>query len=346
MCSYSDYRYFPAKHYITKQALSNLIITRCFRMIACLDCFSHHSIHMRASFLRKSLVSALCLSAVSCSRAYSMAGARSSTPWLGSSPRSVADVFMFPMFSDNYGYLIVKPGTKEAACVDPGDGDAVLQACRSLGLDLVQAWCTHKHADHVGGVATLKTALPDLEVIATRYEEIPHASRLVSDREEFTFGSLRVRTLYTPCHTKGHVLYHVTSDSEDEHRAQPILFSGDTLFVGGCGRFFEGNAADMLKNMDLLATLPESSQVFCAHEYTEGNYKFLNSIAPEIVGDKFEGIRRMRESGTPTVPTSIADELRFNLFMQCNDKQLQERLGASSAEDAMRLLREMKNNFK
>lgn len=275
-----------------------------------------------------------------------MAAARSSTPWLGSSPRSVAQVFMFPMFSDNYGYLIVKPGTKEAACVDPGDGNAVLQASRDLDLHLVQAWCTHKHADHVGGIATLKSALPDLEVIATRYEEIPHASRLVSDRDEFSFGDLKVRTLYTPCHTKGHVLYHVTRDPEDEHHTQPILFSGDTLFVGGCGRFFEGNAADMLRNMDLIATLPETSQVFCAHEYTESNYKFLNSIAPEKVEEKYEGIRGMRRSGTPTVPSTIAEEIRFNLFMQCHDSQLQERLGASSAEDAMRMLREMKNNFK
>ena len=123
------------------------------------------------------------------------------------------------------------------------------------------------------------------------------------------------------------------------------MFSGDTLFVGGCGRFFEGNAQQMLQNMDLYATLPGSTQVFCAHEYTEGNYKFLNSVDANTCGRKFAEIQQIRAEGRPTIPSSISEELKYNLFMKCHDPSLQQILGVSTAVDAMHELRTRKNNF-
>jgi hydroxyacylglutathione hydrolase len=252
---------------------------------------------------------------------------------------------MFKMFSDNYGYLIVQPGTRLAACIDPGEGKAVLEACKELNLELCAAWCTHKHADHVGGVTELKRSLPSINVIGTRYEEIPYLVQPVGDGEVFYFGDLVVRVLYTPCHTRGHVLYYVERSSPDPEHNQPILFSGDTLFVGGCGRFFEGNAADMLANMQRIATLPRETQVFCAHEYTEGNYKFLNSIDADTCGARYAEIKALRDFGQPTVPSTLGEEVAHNLFMRCEDLALQAKLGATSAEEAMKALREMKNNF-
>eukprot|EP01039_Chlorochromonas_danica_P001740 gene1740-1900_t len=272
-------------------------------------------------------------------------------PWLGSHTNSVAEVFMFPMFKDNYGYLLIEPGTRRAACIDPGEGQAVLEAVRELDVDLVAAWCTHKHADHIGGLSLLQQAIPSLEVIASKYEEGPSSpSRTVEDCEIFSFGHLSVKIFHTPCHTRGHILYYINDNNGDNDVMNtsnkiPLLFSGDTLFVGGCGRFFEGTAADMLHNMDIISTLPPQTQVFCAHEYTESNYKFLAHVHPTLCSEKYEEVKAKRLAGESTVPSTVAEELSFNLFMQCHDKKVQDLLGAQNAEDAMRLLRERKNAF-
>lgn len=276
--------------------------------------------------------------------ARSLSMSKAFTPWIGSSPSSIARVHMFPMFQDNYGYLIVEPGSNRAACVDPGDGEAVLEACRQLDLELTAAWCTHKHSDHVGGTGDLKSALPHIDIVATRYETVPFATRAVGDGDVFRFDDLTIRTIYAPCHTKGHVLYFVDKDGRDSSQ-QPILFSGDTLFVGGCGRFFEGTAAEMLSNMNTIATLPANTQVFCGHEYTESNYRFLNSVDPVTCGARYAEAKALRAAGRSTVPSTIADEMQSNLFMKCNEPAVQALVGAGSAEEAMRLLRESKNSF-
>ena len=123
------------------------------------------------------------------------------------------------------------------------------------------------------------------------------------------------------------------------------MLLGDTLFVGGCGRFFEGTAAEMLLNMDRLSALPPESLVYCAHEYTESNYKFLAHVDPATCSARYVGIQNTRASGLPTVPTTIHDEIESNLFMHCRTQRLQEKLGTSSAEETMAKLRQMKNDF-
>lgn len=252
---------------------------------------------------------------------------------------------MVPMFNDNYGYLLVKPGTKEALVVDPGDGQAILRATQDLGLTLTTALCTHKHGDHVGGNLVLREAVPDLNIIATKYEAIPCANHLVGEGDVISFGDLRIRTFYTPCHTAGHVVYFVDREhpAEDGHNT-PLLFCGDTLFVGGCGRFFEGTADQMLANMDKLATLPGDTQVFCAHEYTESNFKFLAHIDTSL-STKYQEIQNIRRQRKSTVPSTIGEELRTNLFMQCRDERVQALVGQSDAVSTMYELRNLKNKF-
>lgn len=191
-----------------------------------------------------------------------------------------ASVYLVPMFSDNYGLLLVDENEncgghkRSATCIDPGDGAAILRAADELNLDLKYVLCTHKHNDHVGGNTMIRQHCPSVQIIGTAYEEIPEVNIKVSDGDVFSLGELQVQTIYTPCHTKGHVVYFVhrkdvatkADESRGEDKNTPILFTGDTLFVGGCGRFFEGTASDMLTNMDRIASLPAHTVVFCAHE--------------------------------------------------------------------------------
>jgi len=124
----------------------------------------------------------------------------------------------------------------------------------------------------------------------------------------------------------------------------PMLFSGDTLFVGGCGRFFEGTADQMLHNLDRFAALDPNTQVFCAHEYTESNFKFLSSVDPAALS-VYDEVKKVRGVGRGTVPTTIGQELKNNLFMQCNDERVQKLVGAITAVQALQKLRDMKNAF-
>lgn len=265
--------------------------------------------------------------------------------WLGNTEDSVAEVIMVPMFRDNYGYLLIDPGSNSVACVDPGDGEAISKAVADLGLNLSTLLCTHKHSDHVGGNLYLKNQFPNLNIVATKYEEIPGATTLVGDGDVFHFGDLQIRTFYTPCHTKGHVLYLVERKTPHPQYNRPILFSGDTLFAGGCGRFFEGTANEMQHNMEVIAQLPPDTQIYCAHEYTESNYKFLASIDPELCQVKYEEIQAIRRAGRPTLPSLLSDELQYNLFMQCHTSRLQAQLGTSTSVETMAELRSRKNNF-
>lgn len=123
-----------------------------------------------------------------------------------------------------------------------------------------------------------------------------------------------------------------------------MLFSGDTLFVGGCGRFFEGTADQMLHNLNRFSALDPSTQVFCAHEYTEANFKFLSSVDAGVLS-VYDEVKKARAAGRGTVPSTIGQELKNNLFMQCNDEKVQKLVGVSTAVDAMQKLREMKNAF-
>lgn len=273
-----------------------------------------------------------------------------------------ADVLLVPMFADNYGHILVDRATNSAACIDPGvsrtytlkrnsltgsespaEPGPVARRLAELKVDLKMLLITHKHNDHVGGNEYFASAFPGLTVYGPKYEPIPHLTHPVGDGDEFTLGSLNVRVIHTPCHTKGHVAYLVTGAAD----TSPVLFPGDTLFVGGCGRFFEGTATDMLANMDAFASLPLDTTFYCAHEYTEANYKFLASVDPEVCGEKYKEVQQTRSRGLATVPSTIGEELKHNLFMRCRDRRTQQLVGALDLPvETMGKLRKLKNDFK
>jgi hydroxyacylglutathione hydrolase len=264
--------------------------------------------------------------------------------------RSIADVYAFQMFKDNYGYILVDKRTGNALMVDPGDGEVAEDAVKQNNVRLTTILTTHKHSDHTGGNEHLQSVFPDLEFIATGYEHVPCQTKNVRDGDKIEFGGLLINVLFTPCHTSGHVSFFIedlssSSEGQAGKGKDPILFCGDTLFVGGCGKFFEGTAEQMLNNMNQYSNLPLNTQVFCAHEYTESNFKFLTSIDPETCEKKYHEIQKIRKEGKPTIPSSIEEEMKYNLFMRCHDKRLKDILGVENAIDAMNELRTRKNNF-
>ena len=261
-----------------------------------------------------------------------------------------ADVHLVPMFNDNYGLILVDRVTNKAALIDPGEPGPVIQAAKDLGTKVELALITHKHNDHQGGNAAVLEAFPGINIVGTGYEEIRHVTQNVKDGDSFTLGSLKIDVIHTPCHTKGHVVYFISSDlpNADGTANAPILFSGDTLFVGGCGRFFEGTATEMLKNMDRFGTLPLDTHVYCAHEYTLENLKFLSTIDADGVATSkmLNDVTEKRNAGISTVPTTIGRELQYNSFMKCREERTQFLVNRKSPVDVMARLRELKNEFR
>lgn len=223
-----------------------------------------------------------------------------------------------PVLMDNYAYLVVEEASGEAAVVDPSEAAPVLDAAKRDGVRLRAIWNTHHHWDHVGGNRDLLVAMPDLKVFgyAGDRSRIPGITDPVEDGGEFSFGKHRVRVIFIPAHTSGHVAYHLPDDA--------MVFTGDTLFAGGCGRLFEGDARTMVDSLGRLATLPPETKVYCGHEYTEKNLAFALTLEPgnQALRDKYQRVRQARGRGEPTVPSTIAEELSTNPFLRSESDEI------------------------
>src|SRR2546423_319996 len=176
--------------------------------------------------------------------------------------------------SDNFAYLIFEDGKKNAGVVDCAEADKVLAEVARLGLKLESVLSTHWHPDHVGGNKDLLAALPDLMIYGARAEggRIPGLTNPVDDGDLITIAGIEGRVIGIPAHTNGHVAYYLSSIK--------AVFTGDTLFVGGCGRVFEGKAETMVASLAQLAALPDDTQGYCGHEYTEKNLRFALTLEP------------------------------------------------------------------
>jgi len=271
----------------------------------------------------------------------------SATKYFNSIKNSALSVYIVPMFQDNYGFVCIDRKSQNAALVDPGDGPAMLTALNTMkndGIDfkLTQIWCTHKHHDHVGGNSFFRELYRNnLKIFGPKNEEIPCIDEKIGGQSIVELGQLKIKIFDTPCHTKGHISYYIDCDDQN----QPVVFTGDTLFRGGCGRFFEGSGADMLLNMDKYAGLKPNTLVYCAHEYTESNYQFLASIDSNLK-TKLDEIQVMRRNGMITIPSTIEEEKKLNLFMRCRDPSVQAMVACDQPVDTINKLRELKNNFR
>ncbi|MBO9706826.1 MAG: hydroxyacylglutathione hydrolase [Caulobacter sp.] len=218
-------------------------------------------------------------------------------------------VHQFPCLSDNYGFLVRDEATGKVATVDTPDADAILAQLEKLGWSLDLILNTHWHPDHAGGNAALKAATGATIVGPQEVTRIAPLDRAVTEGDEVRLGETVFRVLDTGGHTLGHIAYHDAADA--------IAFVGDTLFALGCGRLFEGDAAQMWGSLSKLTALPDDTTVYCAHEYTAANARFALSVDDDpALRRRAEAVFAARERGEATVPTTIGLEKATNPFLR------------------------------
>ncbi|MFO1328619.1 MAG: hydroxyacylglutathione hydrolase [Rubrivivax sp.] len=250
-----------------------------------------------------------------------------------------------PAFADNYIWLLHDGA--QAVVVDPGDAAPVQGALDTLRLQLRGILVTHHHPDHVGGVDALRPRLQG-PVWGPARERIPAPFHALHDGDRVDALGLPFEVIDVPGHTAGHIAY-VQCDGA----AAPLLFCGDTLFSGGCGRLFEGTPAQMSTSLGRLAALPDDTRVCCTHEYTLSNLRFAAAVEPgnADITAYVERCQAERDAGRPTLPSSIALERRINPFLRCAQPAVVAAARAQGAPSddpvaVLAALREWKNGFR
>ena len=239
-------------------------------------------------------------------------------------------IVTIPCLEDNYAYLVIATNG-DAAVVDASQAGPVRDALHREGATPRAIWSTHHHWDHVGGNEELAGEL-DLPVVgyASDRGRLPAMTVGVETGDVVRAGEVAARCIHIPGHTLGAVGYFV------EGAPQPAVFTGDTLFCAGCGRLFEGTAAQMHASLARLLELPGNTRVFCGHEYTEANLRFAGHLEPSNadVTSARERASRQRKGGAPTVGTTLDEERRHNPFLRVRSPELRAALGfVADAED-------------
>lgn len=252
-------------------------------------------------------------------------------------------VVTVPVRSDNQAYLLIDDETKVAAAVDPYDVGKVKAAAEKEGVKLGEHLITtHHHEDHSGGNAEFAKQFPGVKIYGGS-KQCTGLTNQINHLDSFTIGkNIKVTGYHTPCHTQDSTCFFF----EDKSKDQRGVFTGDTLFVGGCGRFFEGTAAEMDTALNkTLGSLPADTVVYDGHNYSQGNIKFALHIDPNN-----QAIKKLEddieETGITTGKYTIADEREHNVFMRLTSEAVVRATGAKDAVSAMDKLRELKNNFR
>jgi hydroxyacylglutathione hydrolase len=242
-----------------------------------------------------------------------------------------------PCLKDNFAYLVIEDAG-QCAVVDPGEAAPVEAALVRERAQLVAIWATHHHPDHVGGVAELIARHPGIEVVvgAKDAPRTPGVTRSVADGDEVALGALRARCIHNPGHTLGAISFVI----------EGCVFTGDTMFGGGCGRVFEGDAAMMHASLMRLAALPAATRVYFGHEYTASNLRFAAAVEP----DNAAVAARASALATPSTPSTIADERATNPFLRSAEPAVIAAAGARGAAgdpvSVFAAIRGWKDNFK
>ncbi len=238
---------------------------------------------------------------------------------------------------------------RQAVVVDPGDSAPVVQALQQLGVQLQAILVTHHHADHVGGVDALREATGAV-VYGPARERIPEPLVRLAQGDTVDVLGLRFAIIDVPGHTAGHIAYYCA-----EMDGAPLLFCGDTLFSGGCGRLFEGTPAQMLHSLDQLAALPGDTRVCCTHEYTLSNLKFARAVEPGNAAllHYSSQCEALRARGEPTLPSRMALERDINPFLRVRQPEVARaaqgfdaQVPQDNAVAVLAALRQWKNEFR
>jgi len=252
-------------------------------------------------------------------------------------------VVVVPVLSDNYAYLIIDEGTKQAMCVDPAEAHMVTAKASSEGVRLVGVLTTHHHADHAGGNQAMKDRVPGIAVYGGRLDNVMACTNYLDHDNCFSFGNIQIRALHTPGHTRGSISYYCTQAG-----SPGCVFTGDTLFVGGCGRIFECTPDDLYNSLvNVLGKLPEATEVYCGHDYTIKNLQFAN-----YVDTRNDTLKQMLEWATAqqverkfTVPSTLKNEWLINPFLRSGDDALRGVCPGCSPVEVFTKLRRQKDRF-
>lgn len=252
-----------------------------------------------------------------------------------------------PAFTDNYIWML--HDGRQAAVVDPGDAAPVFQALQRLGLRLQAILVTHHHPDHVGGVDALRDAT-GATVYGPARERIPEPLVRLAQGDTVDVLGLHFEVIDVPGHTAGHIAFYCPAMD-----GTPLLFCGDTLFSGGCGRLFEGTPAQMLHSLDQLAALPDNTRVCCTHEYTLSNLKFARAVEPgnAALVHYSSQCEALRARGEPTLPSRMALERDINPFLRVRVPMVAQaarghdvQVDQDDAVAVLAALRQWKNEFR
>ncbi|KPW60746.1 Hydroxyacylglutathione hydrolase [Pseudomonas caricapapayae] len=234
---------------------------------------------------------------------------------------AMIQIHALPAFNDNYIWLLQDLSSRQCAVVDPGDAKPVMGwLAQNPDYRLTDILITHHHNDHVGGVAELKQATR-ARVLGPAAESIPARDIALADHDRLTVLGLEFVVHAVPGHTLGHIAFY------HEDATSPLLFSGDTLFAAGCGRLFEGTPQQMHDSLCRLAELPDSTLIYCAHEYTLSNLRFAQAVEPDNldIAERLAEVTRWRSENRISLPSNLALEKRTNPFLRTRETSVKEK---------------------
>ena len=251
-------------------------------------------------------------------------------------------IIPIPCLNDNYAYIVNDVATKTIGVVDPSEAEPIINYLKKEKLELNYILNTHHHFDHVDGNIELQK-LYNSKIIGFIGDKhrIPGINITLNDGEKFNFGKSIVKIIHIPGHTSGHICFFFEKEK--------IAFTGDTLFSLGCGRIFEGDHKQMFSSLNKIKKLPAKTKIYCGHEYTLKNAEFCMKYDANNMDliNHFKKVSELRLKNLPTVPSTLEEELKSNIFLRCDQNDLKIKLNMENGDDykVFKKVRDLKDTF-